>query len=135
VPTSPGSQPTRIFGTAREHLADSVEHLLDKVATHLALGERDRLLTLALEYGLKTPSQPIRLQSQTPVPQLLETPAPRLTANVSRIHQVYGLYRDGLPMNPLFCESRRRWEQVAASMGYIYIAYIYIYISQYESQT
>jgi len=33
------------------------------------------------------------------------------------VHQIYGLYRDGEPLSPLFLESKRRWEQVAAAMG------------------
>ena len=33
---------------------------------------------------------------------------------------MYGCYRDNKPMNALFCESKRRWEQLAESMGVRY---------------
>ena len=33
------------------------------------------------------------------------------------VHQIYGLFRDGKPMRPLFVESERRWKQCAAAMG------------------
>ena len=117
------------------------------VARRLARGERDRILGLALRHGCQPGSQPTAIPNSSsaqhfkrpagPRHQLYQRPcsanaglgrpgsepppsAPGLSAtssNVRWVHQMYGCFRDNKPMNARFLESKRRWEQVAVTMG------------------
>ena len=132
---------TRIFGVCRPTVCDTVRLLLGKIAAKLARGERQRVLELALRHDLQPGSQPTGIHGSSSGPPI-QAPAsgqgsrnqglggaqlglsannvPELSANnapVAFIHQIYGLYRDGKPMNARFVESQRRWEQLAVSIG------------------
>ena len=55
--------PKRIFGCRRTTVRETVRLLLDKISDRLAVGERERVLTLALQHDLPgawTPSEASR---------------------------------------------------------------------------
>ena len=115
---------------------DTISAILDNtvVATKLARGERDRIMALAMQYAPQAGAQPISRRpagfrhnlrppsgAQPTLPGAQPTSPPANScgdaANVTWVHQIYGCFRDGKPMNARFVESKRRWEGVAASMG------------------
>lgn len=120
----------RVYGTARKTVVETVENLLERVAAKLVPGEHARMVGLALQQFGATEEQSSKttsLQRVCSTSDLAGTcTAPpglsprRPSANVTMVHQIYGLFRDGKPMSPLFCESKRRWELVAMSMGVPY---------------
>ena len=102
-----GNSQNRKFGTPRQSIYDTVNLLTQNLQAQLATGEIERLLKLARDEDCGITSTQQTSQAST---NLIG-----LSANVAMIHQIYGLYRDGKPMPPLFCESKRRWQQLAVN--------------------
>ena len=102
-----GNSIARKFGTSRQSIHDTVNLLTQNLQVQLATGEIERLLKLARDEDCGITSTQQTSQAST---NLIG-----LSANVAMIHQIYGLYRDGKPMPPLFCESKRRWQQFAVN--------------------
>ena len=107
--TQKGNCHARKFGTARQSIYETVNLLTQNLQEQMAPGEIERLLKLARDEDCGVTNS-----------QLTSLPSSNLTglsANVTMIHQIYGLFRDRTPMPPLFCESKRRWQQLAVNMN------------------
>ena len=91
--------------TTSEHarIRRAVMELPDREDT---LGNNTTPRKTVKKYKVRKGSQP------TTVPSVVVTPKP-----VERVHQIYGLFRDGKPMPDLFKKSQLRWEQVALTIG------------------
>ena len=113
----------RYFGCARPTLHAATEQVLQRFFSDtVAVDEVARVLSAVDSMaGRSAGSQPSALVPMAPVP----TCAPRGPGTsmdiddpcVAWVHQIYGVFRDGKAMPPLFQRSQQRWRQVATDMG------------------
>ena len=108
----------RIYGNMLPTKMATAIALIDREPGRFGVAERDRIRQVILAHessgqepcgsGQRLGSQPT--DEATALRQLGSSP------NVSRVHQIYGLFRDDKPMPALFQQSRDRWQQVATDM-------------------
>jgi len=106
-------QDKRIFGNSLKTKLASTVALMDRMAGLFSVDEMDRVRKLLLTHEASG-QKPCGSQ---PTKEGTALSQHKSNKNVRRVHQMYGLFRDGKPMSDLFLQSSGRWQQVAADMG------------------
>ena len=105
---------TRLFETRRNTIREAVDHLFDKHKTFVSQKELHRVKAVVRA------SDPLRYGAnqvcKTP-PRKHAGPQPRSEHTVQLYHQMYGFFRDGKPMPPLFEASRSAWAALSEETG------------------
>ena len=100
----------RSYGTTMATMTETVTALIEKFSSLIGADDRSQVLHTVMQHEARN------LQGEGSQPIVSSTG--RL---VRYIHQIYGLFRDGKPMPPLFETSKKRWQKTAADMGAIHI--------------
>ena len=100
----------RSHGTTKATMTDTVTALMNKFSSLFGAEERSRVLQGVMHHEA--------LRCRGVGSQPIGSSTGRL---VRHVHQMYGLFRDGKPMSPLFETSSKRWQKSASDMGAKYI--------------
>ena len=93
----------RVYGTYNEQAYQTAKNLLNRFPERIQDMERNRVLDLVeQQHGSSLHGPQPRREPATPV---------------ATVHQIYGMFRDGKSMPPLFCNSMLRWREVATEMN------------------
>ena len=110
----------RHFGCWRSCITEAVEVLFSQFSKHISEPEIRQLRASA-------EAMQIRRERTLPsgMPDLAEfrcngVSAPPDVLYVSQVHQIYGLFKDGKPMNKMFASSHQAWKTTALHMGAAY---------------
>ena len=116
----------REFGKCRPSIIEAVKSFMDDRGNRIPKSERSMLMQHATAMQLRRGSPGPQPSSVASGQMLVQSPAPDTQCTLQRsgvqfVHQIYGLFGDGKPMNALFEDSQRCWQKVAEGMSARYI--------------
>ena len=116
----------REFGKCRPSIIEAVKSFMDDRGHRIPMSERSMLMQQATAMQLRRGSPGPQPSSVASGQVLVQSPAPDTQCTLQRsgvqfVHQIYGLFGDGKPMNALFEDSQMCWQKVAEGMAARYI--------------